>query len=145
MPGKVNPTQAEALIMVSTQVLGNDVAVGLAGASGNLELNVQKPLLARNALHSSRLLSDAMASFERRLVAGIEPDRGRLAAYVEQSLMLATALSPHVGYDKAASIASKAHREGITLRQAAIELGVLDGASFDRLVRPERMLGPSVD
>jgi fumarate hydratase class II len=145
MPGKVNPTQAEALLMVCAQVMGHDVAVTLAGASGNFELNVMKPLLAHDVLSSARLLGDAIASFEARCARGIEPDRARIAAHLGESLMLVTALTPHVGYDAAARVAHHAHQERITLREAAIALGVVDGERFDAIVRPERMIGPRHD
>jgi fumarate hydratase, class II len=144
MPGKVNPTQAEAMTMVCAQVLGNDVAVGVGGASGNFELNVFKPLLAHNVLQSIRLLADACASFDEHCARGIEPNRERIARNLRESLMLATALNPVVGYDAAARIAKKAHAEGTTLREAAIALGLLSGDKFDEIVRPERMIGPEV-
>jgi fumarate hydratase class II len=140
MPGKVNPTQSEALAMVCAQVLGNDVAVTVGGASGNFELNVFKPLIARNVLHSVRLLADACDSFDRHCARGIEPDRARIRAHVERSLMLVTALVPRLGYDRAAEIARKAHAEGSTLREAAIGLGYLTGEEYDRLVRPDAMV-----
>ncbi len=140
MPGKVNPTQSEALAMACCQVLGNDVAITLGGASGQFELNVYRPLIAHAFLQSARLLADAMASFERHCVAGIEPDRARIAALVESSLMLVTALSPHIGYDKAAQIAKKAYDEGSTLREAALALGHVTPQEFDAWVRPERMV-----
>ncbi|AUX27642.1 fumarate hydratase [Sorangium cellulosum] len=143
MPGKVNPTQAEAMTMLCAQVLGNDVAVGVGGASGNFELNVFKPLLIHNALQSIRLLADGCASFEEHCARGIEPNRERIARNLRESLMLVTALNPHVGYDSAAKIARKAHAEGTTLREAAVALGILDGEAFDAIVRPERMIGPS--
>ena len=142
MPGKVNPTQAEALTMVAVQVMGNDAAIGFAGASGNFELNVYKPVLIYNLLQSIRLLADAANSFRRHCVAGIGADRGRIAALVEQSLMLVTALTPHIGYDKAAAIAKRAHATGGTLRETALELGHVTAEQFDRWIRPERMTGP---
>jgi fumarate hydratase class II len=142
MPGKVNPTQAEALGMVCAQVLGNDVAVAIGGASGELELNVHKPLLIYNFLTSARLLADAMASFDEHCVRGITANRARIRELVERSLMLVTALAPRIGYDRAAEIAKKAHREGITLREAALALGYVSAADFDRWVRAEDMLGP---
>jgi fumarate hydratase class II len=145
MPGKVNPTQSEAMTMVCAQVLGNDVAVNIGGASGNFELNVFKPLIVHNVLRSTRLLSDAMSSFRLHCVAGLEPNRGRIQELLGRSLMLVTALNPHVGYDNAAKIAKKAHAEGKTLREVAIELGLLSGEAFDRLVKPEDMLGPKAD
>jgi fumarate hydratase class II len=142
MPGKVNPTQAEALTMVCAQVFGNDVAVTVGGASGNFELNVYKPLIIRNVLHSTRLLADACDSFEAHCARGIEPDHARIREHVARSLMLVTALAPRLGYDRAAEIAKKAHAEGLTLREAASGLGYLTVEEFDRLVRPEAMIGP---
>jgi fumarate hydratase class II len=142
MPGKVNPTQCEALTMVCAQVMGNDVAVGIGGASGHLELNVFKPLIIHNVLGSVRLLADAGESFDRHCAAGIEPDRARIQALVERSLMLVTALAPIIGYDRAARIAKKAHAEGLTLREAALALGDLTAEEFDRAVRPEAMTRP---
>ena len=141
MPGKVNPTQAEAMIMVCAQVMGNDVAVGIGGAGGNFELNVMKPLLSHAALQSVRLLGDACRSFDERCAAGIEANRGRIRRHLAESLMLVTALSPHVGYDAAARVVHKAHAEGLTLREAAVALGVVSGERFDEIVRPERMVG----
>jgi fumarate hydratase class II len=143
MPGKVNPTQAEALAMVATQVMGNHVTVTVAGASGHLELNVFKPVIVANVLRSIRLLADACQSFAEHCVEGIEPVRERIAALVEQSLMLVTALNPHIGYDKAAQIAKKAHAEGTTLREAALASGFVTAEEFDRWVRPEAMIGPA--
>ena len=142
MPGKVNPTQCEALTMIAAQVMGNDVAVGIGGASGNFELNVYKPLVIHNLLQSVRLLADGMASFDEHCARGIEPDRERIAELVARSLMLVTALNPHIGYDKSAAIAKKAHREGTTLKAAALALGYVAAADFDAWVRPERMVGP---
>ncbi|RMF86191.1 MAG: class II fumarate hydratase [Nitrospirae bacterium] len=142
MPGKVNPTQAEAMTMVCAQVIGNDTTINVAGASGNFELNVFKPVLIHNLLQSIRLLADACDSFRERCVVGIEPDRERIAELLERSLMLVTALNPHIGYDNAAKIAKKAHAEGTTLKEAALALGLLTEEEFDRWVRPERMLGP---
>jgi fumarate hydratase class II len=142
MPGKVNPTQSEALTMVCCQVLGNDVAVGLAGAQGNFELNVFKPVIIHNVLHSVRLLADACRSFAEHCVAGIEPDRERIKHHLHNSLMLVTALNPRIGYDRAAKVAQKAHAEGKSLREACVELGYLSGEEFDRLVRPEAMARP---
>lgn len=144
MPGKVNPTQAEALIMVAMQVIGNDTTISLAGASGNFELNVCKPVLAYNLLQSIRLLADACDMFSRYCAAGIEPDRTRIEAHLQQSLMLVTALTPHLGYDQAAKIAQKAHQEGITLREAAVALRLLSAAEFDRLVDPAGMVTPHI-
>jgi fumarate hydratase class II len=145
MPGKVNPTQSEALTMVSAQVLGNDVAVNVGGASGNFELNVFKPLIIYNVLQSIRLLADAVESFEEHCARGLEPNLPRIREQLERSLMLVTALAPRLGYDRAAEIAKKAHREGTTLREAAVALGYLTAAEFDREVRPERMTRPSSD
>jgi fumarate hydratase class II len=142
MPGKVNPTQCEALTMVCAQVIGNDTAVTIGGASGHLELNVFKPLIIHNVLRSILLLADACDSFREHCAVGIEPDRRRIARHVNESLMLVTALAPHIGYDKAASIAKHAHREGTTLREAALALGYVTAEDFDRIVRPEAMVGP---
>jgi fumarate hydratase class II len=141
MPGKVNPTQCEALTMIAAQVLGNDVAVNVGGASGNFELNVYRPMIAHNLLQSARLLADGMASFNEHCAAGIEPNRERIAQLLQRSLMLVTALNPHIGYDKAAAIAKKAHREGTTLREAALASGYVSAEQFDQWVRPERMVG----
>jgi fumarate hydratase, class II len=143
MPGKVNPTQAEALTMVCAQVLGNDVAVNVGGASGNFELNVFKPLIIHNVLQSVRLLADACMSFEEHCVSGLEPNLARIKEQLDRSLMLVTTLAPRLGYDRAAEIAKKAHREGTTLREAAVALGYLTAEEFDRQVRPERMTSPS--
>jgi fumarate hydratase class II len=142
MPGKVNPTQSEAMTMVCLQVIGNDTAIAAAGTQGNFELNVFKPLIIHNLLHSITLLSNACVSFTKYCVAGIEPDRERIAGYVANSLMLVTALSPHIGYDKAAKVAKKAHEENTTLRQAAVELGYVKPEEFDRYVQPNKMLAP---
>ncbi|MDD5330832.1 MAG: class II fumarate hydratase [Sulfuricella sp.] len=142
MPGKVNPTQCEALTMLCCQVFGNDVAINIGGASGNFELNVYKPLIAHGFLQSVRLLADGMASFETHCVRGIEARRERIAELAERSLMLVTALAPHIGYDRAAEIAKHAHRDGGTLRQAALALGYVTAEEFDRWVRPERMAHP---
>ena len=141
MPGKVNPTQAEALLMVTAQVMGNDVTVGIAGALGNFELNVYKPLIAHATLQSVRLLADACASFDRHLARGIEPRLEQIAGHLGRSLMLVTALVPRLGYDRAAKIAMRAHREGLTLREAALAEGALSAEEFDALVRPETMTG----
>jgi len=140
MPGKVNPTQCEALTMLCAQVMGNDVAIGIAGASGNFELNVFKPVIIHGFLHSARLLADGMESFERHCVRGIEPDRGRIGQLLSNSLMLVTALTPHIGYDKAAAIAKRAHAEGLGLREAALASGFLSGEDFDRWVVPDEMV-----
>jgi len=143
MPGKVNPTQAEALTMVAVQVMGNDVAVGMAGAAGQFELNVYKPVLIHNFLQSVRLLADGCASFEEHCARGIEPNEARIRELVERSLMLVTALTPHIGYDRAAEIAKKAHREGSTLKAAALSLGYVSAADYDRWVQPGAMTRPS--
>jgi fumarate hydratase class II len=142
MPGKVNPTQAEALTMVAAQVMGNHVTVSIAGSNGHLELNVFKPVIIFNVLQSARLLGDAAESFALKCIAGIRADRARLEELLQRSLMLATVLNPHIGYDKASKIARKAHLEGMSLKEAALDLGLLDEKSFDRLVRPETMLAP---
>ena len=140
MPGKVNPTQCEALTMLCAQVMGNDVALSVGGASGNFELNVFKPLMAHNFLQSVRLLADGMRSFEHHCVRGIEPDRARIASLMAQSLMLVTALNPHIGYDNAARIAKHAHAHGCSLREAALALGLLTAEQFDAWVRPNQMV-----
>jgi len=142
MPGKVNPTQSEAMTMVCTQVFGNDVAITVAGSQGNFELNVFKPVMIRNFLHSARILADVCRTFREFCVEGVRPNRERIAELVERSLMLVTALSPHIGYDKAAEIAKKAHHEGRTLKEVADELGYVTEAEYDDWVRPERMTGP---
>ena len=141
MPGKVNPTQCEALTMVCARVFGNDVAVNIGGASGNFELNVYRPLIAQAVLQSTRLLADAAASFDEHCARGIEPREERIAELLDRSLMLVTALNPHIGYDRAAQIAKKAHAEGTTLKEAALSLGHVTEAQFDAWVRPERMTG----
>jgi fumarate hydratase class II len=143
MPGKVNPTQAEALTMLCAQVMGNDVALNIGGGAGHFELNVYKPMMINAFLQSARLLADGSRSFDEHCARGIEANEPRIRELLERSLMLVTALSPHIGYDKAAEIAKKAHREGTTLRQAAIALGYVSAQDFDRWVRPESMLGPS--
>jgi fumarate hydratase class II len=142
MPGKVNPTQSEALTMVAVQVLGNDAAVGFAGSQGNFELNVFNPVMIHNLLHSIRLLKDACRGFVEFCVAGIELNRARIDENLRNSLMLVTALNPHIGYDNAAKIAKNAHKKGITLRESAVELGLLTGEQFDQYVRPEEMTHP---
>jgi fumarate hydratase, class II len=142
MPGKVNPTQCEALTMVCAQAMGNDVAVGIGGASGNFELNVYKPLIVANVLRSVRLLGDACESFRAHCAEGIEPRPERIADHLGNSLMLVTALAPHIGYDRAAQIAKRAHKDGTTLREAALALGYVTAEEFDRLVRPEEMVKP---
>ncbi len=142
MPGKVNPTQCEAMTMVCVQVIGNDTAVAIAGSQGNFELNVFKPLIIHNVLHSIRLLGDSCRSFTEHCVEGLAPNRDQIKRHVANSLMLVTALNPRIGYDKAAKTAKKAHAEGTTLREACVELGFLSGEEFDSLVRPEKMIGP---
>jgi len=142
MPGKVNPTQSEAMTMVAVQVMGNDAAIGFAGSQGNFELNVYKPVIIFNFLNSVRLLTDACRSFREHCVAGMEIDAERIAYYVNSSLMLVTALAPKIGYDKAAEIAKKAHHEKLSLREAALKLGYLTEKEFDELVRPEKMTHP---
>ena len=141
MPGKVNPTQAEMLTMVAAQVMGNHVAVTVGGLQGHLELNVFKPLIGANVLRSMELLSVAMDSFRERCVEGMQPNRGRIAELIDRSLMLVTALAPEIGYDNAAKIAKHAHEHGLTLREAGLALGLVDEETFDRVVRPEDMLG----
>jgi len=145
MPGKVNPTQCEAVTMVAAQVLGNDVTVNVAGASGNFELNVYKPVIIHNVLQSITLLSDVSESFRERCIAGIEPNMPRIRAHLENSLMLVTALNRVLGYDNAARIARHAYSQDITLRAAAEALQLLSPEKFDALVRPETMLGPDRD
>jgi len=141
MPGKVNPTQPEALTMVCCQVIGNDVAVSVGGSNGHFELNVFKPLIAYNVLQSARLLGDACVSFNNKCAVGIEPNYEVIQKHLENSLMLVTALNPHIGYENAAKIAKKAHQENKTLREAAIELGLLTNEQFDAWVVPKNMVG----
>jgi len=141
MPGKVNPTQSEALTMLAAQVMGNDVAINIGGASGNFELNVFRPMVAHNFLQSVRLLADGMVSFNNHCAVGIEPNRTRINELVERSLMLVTALNTHIGYDKAAQIAKKAHKEGTSLRESALSLGYVTAAQFDEWVVPSKMVG----
>jgi fumarate hydratase class II len=142
MPGKVNPTQCEMLTMVAAQVIANDVAINIGGAGGNFELNVFKPLIAHNFLQSVRLLADGMASFDHHCARGIEPNRTRIEELLQRSLMLVTALAPHIGYDKAAAIAKHAHHDGLSLREAALASGHVSDAQFDQWVRPQDMLAP---
>ncbi|MCZ6631989.1 MAG: class II fumarate hydratase [bacterium] len=142
MPGKVNPTQCEAMTMVAAQVIGNDMAITVGGSSGNFELNVFKPLMIHNLLHSIRLLADACEAFDAYCAVGIEPNRAHIERYLEESLMLVTALNPHIGYDNAAKVAKKAFAENTTLKGAAVALGLLSEDEFDRIVRPEEMVGP---
>ena len=141
MPGKVNPTQAEAVTMVACQVFGNDAAIGFAASQGNFELNVFKPLIIYSFLQSVTLMTDAIRSFDRNCVAGIQPVPERIEQHLRNSLMLVTALNPHIGYEKAAAIAKKAHADNLSLRQAALALGLLTGEEFDRYVQPEAMVG----
>jgi fumarate hydratase class II len=141
MPGKVNPTQSEALTMLGAQVMGNDVAVNIGGVSGKFELNVFKPVIIHNVLWSVRLLADGADSFREHCVEGIEPNRGRIRENLERSLMLVTALNPHIGYDNAARIAKHAHQKGTTLKEAAVELGLVTAEQFDQWVKPEKMVG----
>ncbi len=145
MPGKVNPTQSEQMTMVAAQVIANDVAVNIGGASGNFELNVFKPLIIHNVLNSIRLLSDSCVSFEEHCARGITPNKERLNEHLNNSLMLVTALNPHIGYDNAAKIAKNAHKKGTTLKESGIELGLLTSEQFDEWVLPEKMIHPSVD
>jgi fumarate hydratase class II len=142
MPGKVNPTQCEAMIMVCIQVMGNDTAIAIAGSRGNLELNVCKPVIIHNLLHSVRLLTDSCRTFRVFCVDGMEPDTEQISRHLQNSLMLVTALNPIIGYDKAANVAKKAHKERTTLRESAVALGYLTGEEFDRAVRPEDMTHP---
>jgi len=143
MPGKVNPTQCEAMTMVCTQVMGNHTATTFAGSQGHFELNVFKPVMAYNALQSIRLLADGCVSLTDKCIEGIEPDRARIGELMERSLMLVTALAPHIGYDKATEIAKTAHKNGTTLKEEAVRLGHVTEAEFDQIVRPEKMIGPS--
>jgi fumarate hydratase class II len=142
MPGKVNPTQSEAITMVAVQVMGNDAAIGFAGSQGNFELNVYKPVMIHNLLHSIRLIHDACHGFVEYCIAGMTINREKIDEHLRDSLMLVTALNPHVGYDNAAKIAKNAHKKGISLRESAVELGLLSGEEFDRLVKPEEMTHP---
>ncbi len=144
MPGKVNPTQSEAMTMVCVQVFGNDTAINFGGASGNFELNVFKPVIIYNFLQSVRLLADTCLMFEEHCARGIQPNLDKIKYYVDNTLMLVTALNPHIGYDNAAKIAKHAHKNNLTLKQAALELGLLTEEEFDRYVRPENMLGPNL-
>lgn len=143
MPGKVNPTQSEALTMVVCQVMGNDAAIGFAASQGHFQLNVFKPVIAHLFLQSARLLADAMRSFNANCAVGIRPNKEAIARNLERSLMLVTALNPYIGYENAAAIAKRAHAEGLTLKEAAVASGLLSAERFDEIVRPERMIGPS--
>lgn len=142
MPGKVNPTQSEAMTMVAAQVIGNDTAINVGGSSGNFELNVFKPVMIYNLLQSIRLIADSCRSFNDHCVVGIEPNKTQIEKHLNGSLMLVTALNPHIGYDNAAKVAKKAYQENITLKEAAVELGLLTAEEFDQKVRPEKMTGP---
>jgi fumarate hydratase, class II len=142
MPGKINPTQCEALTMVAVEVFGNDHSVAFAGSQGNFQLNVYKPVILHNVLESIQLLAEGSRSFNQRCARGIEPNDKRVREHLENSLMLVTALNPHIGYEKAAQISLKAYREDLTLREAALKLGFLTSEEFDRWVRPEDMTHP---
>jgi len=142
MPGKVNPTQSEAMTMVAAQVIGNDTAINVGGSSGNFELNVFKPVMIYNLLQSIRLLADSCRSFNNHCVVGIEPNKTQIEKHLNGSLMLVTALNPHIGYDNAAKVAKKAYQENITLKESAVALGLLTDEEFDEKVRPEKMTGP---
>ncbi len=143
MPGKVNPTQSEAMTMVAAQVIGNDVAATIGGASGNFELNVFKPVIMHNVLQSIRLLSDAADSFREHCVEGLQPNRANIQNHLDNSLMLVTSLNRHIGYDNAAKIAKTAHKNGTTLKAEAINLGLVTAEDFDKFVDPSKMIGPS--
>jgi fumarate hydratase class II len=145
MPGKINPTQSEAMTMVAVHVYGNDTAVAFAGSQGNFQLNVYKPLMVHNVLESSELMADACRAFDEHCARGIEPDEAQIKAHLDACLMLVTALNPHIGYEKSAQIALKAHREGLTLRAAALALGYVTAEQFDAWVRPEDMTQPLPD
>ena len=142
MPGKVNPTQSEAMTMVAVQVIGNDTAIAIGGASGNFELNVFKPVMIYNLLQSIRLLGDSCRSFNEHCIVGIKPNIQKIDEHLKNSLMLVTALNSHIGYDNAAKVAKKAHKENITLKEAAVALKLLEPDEFDQMVRPEKMTGP---
>ncbi|MCX6834495.1 MAG: lyase family protein, partial [candidate division Zixibacteria bacterium] len=144
MPGKVNPTQCEAMTMVAAQVMGNDVAVNIGGATGHFELNVFKPVMIYNLLQSIKLLADACESFNDNCAVGIEANKANIKKNLFGSLMLVTALNPHIGYDNAAKVAKKAHTEGTTLKEAAVALGLLTEKEFDQKVRPEQMIAPNL-
>src|SRR4029078_10329580 len=144
MPGKVNPTQAEALTMLAVQVMANDVAVGMGGAGGYLEMNVYKPLMIFNITHSITLMTDGCTNFRKFLVEGTEPNRKKIAEYVDRALMLVTALAPVIGYDKASQIAHYAMDHDLSLKEAALKLGFVDQAAFDRVVDPRKMVHPYV-
>ena len=142
MPGKVNPTQSEAMTMAAAQVIGNDTAVNIGGATGNFELNVFKPLMIYNLLQSIKLLADSCISFNNHCAVGIEPNREKIEEHLNSSLMLVTALNSHIGYDNAAKVAKKAHAENLTLKQSAVALELLTAEEFDEKVQPKNMIGP---
>ena len=142
MPGKVNPTQCEALAMVACQVMGNNTAITIAGSSGHLQLNTYKPLMIHNLIWSITLLTESITSFNLHCAVGLEPNEEVIRHHLEQSLMLVTALNPAIGYDKAAAIAKKAHAEGLTLKESAVALGLLTAEEFERLVQPKKMVHP---
>ena len=144
MPGKVNPTQSESMTMVCCQVFGNDVAINVGGSMGNFELNVFRPMVIRNFLHSARLLAHACENFNEHCAVGIEPNLERIEQLMRDSLMLVTALNPHIGYEKAAAIAKNAHKKGTTLKESALELGHLTAEQFDEWVKPEEMVGMTI-
>jgi len=144
MPGKVNPTQAEAITMVAVQVMGNDATVGIAASQGNFELNVFKPVIAFNVLQSIKLLTDSMNSFDKNCAQGIEPIRENIDRFLNDSLMLVTALNPHIGYENAAKIAKTAHKNGTTLKEEAVALGFMTAEEFEKNVKPEEMIAPKV-
>ncbi|MFQ5451619.1 MAG: lyase family protein, partial [Nitrospinaceae bacterium] len=143
MPGKVNPTQSEAMTMAAAQVIGNDTTINVAGSSGNFELNVFKPVMIYNLLQSLRLLADSCESFDKHCVQGIEANVERIEAHLKNSLMLVTALNPHIGYDNAAKVAKNAYQENTSLKEAAVALGLMTAEEFDEKVRPEKMIGPN--
>jgi fumarate hydratase class II len=142
MPGKINPTQCEALSMLACQVMGNDMTISIAASQGHLQLNVFKPVIVYNLLQSIELLADGCNNFQRHCLAGLQPERQRMADNLQNSLMLVTALSPHIGYDKAALVAKTAYSEGLSLREAALKLGIVETQDFDRWINPAQMLGP---
>ncbi|MEC9089979.1 MAG: lyase family protein, partial [Candidatus Thermoplasmatota archaeon] len=142
MPGKVNPTQAEAMTMVCCQVMGNNTAISIGGSQGNFELNVYKPMMIHNLLHSTRLLADTCHAFTDKCINGLEANHDAILSHLENSLMLVTALNNHIGYDNAAKIAKNAHEKSITLRESALQLNLLTNDQFDEWVRPENMIGP---
>jgi fumarate hydratase class II len=144
MPGKVNPTQSEALTMICAQVLGNDVAINIGGASGNFELNVFKPLIIHNFIHSAKLLASGIEGFTQHCIAGLQPNTARIDELMKKSLMLVTALNPHIGYDNAAKIAKKAHADGTTLKEAALALRLVKAEDFDKWIKPEEMIHPGM-